>query len=134
MNTPRYSLHAHTEGLRRGELLVSTCAACARPEFPPRMACGACGDTGPPAWVSSTGSGRLWSFAAFHKSYLGDFHLPTPYVVAVVALDDGVRLYANVVGTPMPELRVDSPVHAQFTTDRSGAIHLAFTVSDRGVR
>ncbi|MGB3481081.1 MAG: OB-fold domain-containing protein [Mycobacterium sp.] len=84
--------------------------------------------------MPSTGAGRLWSFAAFHKSYLDGFHLSTPYVVAVIDLDEGVRLYGNVVGTPMSELRVDSPVHAQFITDRSGNTHLVFTMSEKDVR
>jgi len=126
MFTHRSSLAPHVDGLDRGELMISICAACATPEFPPRTQCGSCGDTATPNWRSSSGAGRLWSFASFHKTYLPDFHLRTPYVVAVIELDDGVRLYGNVTGTPMSELHVGQPVQCQF-----GTAHLVFTTSDR---
>jgi len=130
MNAARCSLALHLDGLSRGDLLISACAKCATPDFPPGTQCGSCGDTEPPSWKPCTGSGRLWSFAAFHKAYLSDFHLPTPYVVAVIELDEGVRLFGNVVGTPMSALRVGQPVRAEFNTI-AGGTHLIFTAADR---
>jgi uncharacterized OB-fold protein len=124
----RCSLTPHTHGLTRGELQLSVCARCATPQFPPKAQCSSCGDTDAPDWVACAGTGRLWSFAAFHKAYLPDFDLPTPYVVAVIALDEGVRLYGNVVGTPSAVLRVGLPVRAEFGSTGTGVGRLAFTV------
>ncbi|MGW0163006.1 Zn-ribbon domain-containing OB-fold protein [Mycobacterium sp. NPDC003323] len=83
--------------------------------------------------MPSAGTGRLWSFAAFHKEYLDDFHLPAPYVVAIVALDEGVRLYANIIDSTMTDLQVDSSVRSRFITDASGTTHLTFIQSDKEV-
>jgi uncharacterized OB-fold protein len=127
MTNARYSLDPHTDGLARGELLISVCAQCAAPQFPPKAQCIACGAVDAPDWVVSAGTGRLWSFATFHKTYLPEFALPTPYVVAVVALDEGVRLYGNVLGVPLDALRVGLPVRAQFAGTGTGAPRLTFT-------
>jgi uncharacterized OB-fold protein len=131
MANARYSLDPHTDGLARGELLVSVCAQCAAPQFPPKARCFACGAAGAPDWVVSAGTGRLWSFATFHKTYLPEFALPTPYVVAVVALDEGLRLYGNVVGVPADALQVGLPVRAQFDETRISDPRLTFTADRR---
>ena len=127
----RSSLDEHCDALGRGVLLISECSTCRRPEFPPRERCAYCGDTRPPTWVESSGTGRLWSFAVFHKKYLDDFHLPMPYVAAVIALDEGVRVYANIVGAHVTGLQIDSPVRSRFITDVSGVKHLTFTPCEK---
>ncbi|MGE0220503.1 Zn-ribbon domain-containing OB-fold protein [Mycolicibacterium sp.] len=128
--TARYALDTHTAALQQGRLLISVCAACATPQFPPKARCGHCGDTGAPRWIAAKGTGELWSFATFHKAYLPDFDLPTPYVVAVVALDEGVRVYGNVVGRPTAELQVGAAVRARFVIDRCGPPRLTFSLDD----
>jgi uncharacterized protein len=129
----RWSLSAHLDGLRRGELLISACGRCGASDFPPRTQCGLCADTEIPSWTQCDGSGWLWSFAAFHRPYLPEFYLPTPYVVAVIELDEGVRLYGNVVGLPMSVLRVGQPVRANFSAIAEGGPHLTFTADERQV-
>lgn len=131
MRPARSSLAPHLDGLNRGELLISVCARCGVPEFPPRTQCGSCGAEDAPKWTQCRGTGRLWSFAAFHKSYLPDFHLPTAYVVAVIELYEGVLLYSNMIGTPITELQVGQPVRAEFTAGAEGGTHLMFTAVDR---
>lgn len=128
---PRYSLTAHLEGLARHELLISACAACENHQFPPKAACTRCGNTESPQWTTVSGEGRLWSYAAFHRTYLTDFYLPSPYVVAVIELDEGARIYGNVVGAPMSSLRIGQRVRADFTTIDDGDSHLIFVAADK---
>ena len=128
--SPRYSLTAHREGLARHELLISACAACGTQQFPPKVVCTRCGDTETPQWNAVTGEGHLWSYATFRKTYRTDFHLPSPYVVAVIELDEGARIYGNLVGVPMPSLRIGQRVRAEFITD-DGESHLIFVAADK---
>ncbi|MFC9552274.1 Zn-ribbon domain-containing OB-fold protein [Rhodococcus sp. NPDC056960] len=128
--SPRYSLTPHLEGLARHELLISACAACGSQQFPPKAVCTRCGSMQRPRWSRVSGDGRLWSYSVFHKTYLTDFHLPSPYVVAVIELDNGARIYGNLVGVPMPSLRIGQRVHAEFTTDDQGS-HLIFVAADK---
>jgi uncharacterized OB-fold protein len=103
-------LTPHLDGLAAGELRVSRCRRCRAAAFPPRSVCGACSAEGATEWIVATGRGTVWSFAVFRKAYLPGH--PPPYVVAVVELEEGVRLISNVVGTEPAEARVGARVEA----------------------
>jgi uncharacterized OB-fold protein len=45
-----------------------------------------------------------------------------PYVVAVIALDEGPRLLSNVVGIPSEQVRCDMPVRVVFDEVRDGGV------------
>jgi uncharacterized OB-fold protein len=68
----------------------------------------------------------VWSFASFHKSYLSSFRLSIPYIVAVIELDEGAKIYGNIVGAPFSSLRSGLRVRAHFTKDDQENHHLAF--------
>jgi uncharacterized OB-fold protein len=105
------ALAAYRDGLARGELLVTRCPDCGNRQLPPRPVCPACSSTRTPEWVAVSGRGRVWSYVVFHKPYLAEGP-PTPYTVAVVALDEGPRLITNIVAAD--DLRVGLPVDATF--------------------
>lgn len=126
MSTPS-RIRAHSAGIADRELLLSWCASCESINFPPRVICHACGHADEPTWKKSAGSGMLWSFAAFHKQYDSTFPLTIPYTVAVVELDEGVKIYANVVDTPTNALRVGARMRADYIVLPSGQTSLIFT-------
>ena len=129
---PRYLLTAHLEGLARRELLISACAACGTQQFPPKAVCTRCGSTEIPRWNRVSGEGQLWTYATFHKTYLTGFHLPSPYVVAVIELDEGAKIYGNLAGVPTStSLRIGQRVRAEFTTPDDGESHLIFVPADK---
>jgi uncharacterized OB-fold protein len=88
-------------GAREGRLLLQTCGDCARPRFPPRPLCAACGSPAV-AWREAAGTGRIWSFVVVHGPTLPAFADLTPFPVAVVELDDapGVRMVGDLVAAP----------------------------------
>jgi uncharacterized OB-fold protein len=57
-----------------------------------------------------SGSGRLISWAIFHRKYLD---LPVPYTVVSVALEEGPMLIGN-IECGADELRLEMPVKIAF--------------------
>jgi uncharacterized protein len=114
---PRPAVNEDTEffweGARRGELLIQRCTACQTLRHPPRTMCGACGSF---EWdtVRSTGRGELYSFAIHHHPPVPGFAVP--YIVALVELEEGTRLLANMTGIDPADVRIGMPVETDFLT------------------
>ncbi len=100
------------EGVDRGELLIQRCSACGRLRHPPRPMCPNCQSLD---WdtVKSTGRGEVFSFIIPHYPQVP--FLDYPYVVAVVALEEGTRLISNVIDIDPHAVEIGMPVEVRFT-------------------
>jgi hypothetical protein len=58
--------------------------------------------------------GAVWSFGVYERAFIAAFEDAVPYVVALVELDAGPRLIANVVGVAPSEVAVGMRVTAVF--------------------
>jgi uncharacterized OB-fold protein len=96
------------EAARRHELSLPRCRACGALHYYPRGACPGCLSRDL-EWVRCSGRGRLHTFTIVHRGQKG-FPLPTPYVLAVVQLDEGPRMMTNLVGVDPAQARFDMPV------------------------
>jgi hypothetical protein len=99
---------------RRHELTLPFCRACSAFHFYPRAACPHC-LSGDLEWRRVSGRGRLHTFTIVYRGPK-DFPLGTPYVLAMVELDEGPRLMTNLVGVkPDPAaVRIGMPVEVEF--------------------
>lgn len=65
-------------------------------------------------WVKSNGKGKVWTFSVHHmgpsKAYKGD----PPHVVALVELDEGVRMMTNVVECDPKDVQIGMEVEVVF--------------------
>ncbi|MBI2964477.1 MAG: Zn-ribbon domain-containing OB-fold protein [Deltaproteobacteria bacterium] len=106
------------EGARLGKLMLQRCRRCRTAIHYPRPWCSACWSTDLD-WVEAAGRGRVVTFTVVHQppfeAYAGD----VPYVLAVVKLDEGPQMMANVLGIEPAAMRVDLPVRVVFER-RSG--------------
>jgi uncharacterized OB-fold protein len=95
------------EAANRGELRIQRCNPCARHYFYPRSACPRCGSTDV-SWVAVSGRARLHTYLINHRPAPG-FEQDAPYAIAVVELEEGPRMMANIVGVPNTpeELQLD---------------------------
>jgi len=103
----------HWEGAKRHEYLIQQCDECGYRWFPPRGSCSRCLSTSY-TWAKSRGKGKLFSFVVYHQAWLPGFKEELPYNVAIIELEEGVRLINNVVGVPNDKLRVGMPVEVTF--------------------
>jgi uncharacterized protein len=99
------------EGVDRGELLIQKCSVCGRLRHPPRPMCPNCQSL---EWetIQSSGKGEVFSFIIPHYPQVPFFDYP--YVVAVIALEEGTRLISNVVDIDPGDVTVGLPVEVKF--------------------
>jgi len=101
------------DGCRNHQLLIQKCKSCGDLRFPPSLLCPSCSSL-ETEWVPSSGKGEIWSHAVFHKVYHPAFERNIPYVVAVVELEEGVRMVTNIVGCAPDEVSIGMAVEVFF--------------------
>jgi len=107
---PRALDRAFFEAAARGELLYQRCAACGHRQFYPRLLCTACG--GDVDWAMASGRGVVHTFTIVRQNGEAPFKDELPYVVAMIELDQGVRMMGNLTGSPVESVRIGMPVEA----------------------
>jgi hypothetical protein len=100
------------EGARRRELMLMRCESCGAWRLPSRPRCPDCWSTAT-EWARASGRGTLYSFGVMHQKFPG-FEGEGPYQYSVVELEEGPRIFSNVVGVADTELRCGMPLHAVF--------------------
>jgi len=101
------------EGCVLGELRIRTCKACgARFRFAHAW-CPQCwsDDLG---WERASGRARVSHFTVVHQAPVPAFQAESPYVLAMVELDEGVRMMTNVVGCDPDSVAIGMKVSVRF--------------------
>ena len=95
------------------ELWIQRCNQCGKPYFYPRFFCPNCLSKDV-EWFKTSGKGTLHTYMINHRPAPG--FGPEPYALAVVQLDEGVRMMTNIVGIEnTPEnLVLDMPLEVVF--------------------
>lgn len=102
------------DAVKRHQLLLPKCKACGQFHYFPRPFCPHC-FSWDLEWTQCSGNGKLYSYVINHRPAPG-FEEETPYVIAVVELDEGPRMLSNLIDIePTPEaVQVDMPVEILF--------------------
>ena len=89
------------------ELRYQTCRACGNVIFYPRGHCTKCGSRELDSRVSR-GEGSVYTYTVVRQNGHPFFSTQLPYVVALIDLDEGFRMYSSVVGLQDPgrEMRI----------------------------
>jgi hypothetical protein len=90
------------EATRAGRLLVQWCTACDRGIFYPRALCPFCGGASALEWREATGRATVHAAVVEHRPEAAGaaFAHGEPFCIALVDLEEGVRMMTNVVGCP----------------------------------
>jgi uncharacterized OB-fold protein len=65
-------------------------------------------------WVPLSGKGIVVSWVVFHQKYFTGFAAELPYNVALVELDEGPRIFTNLVEVDNKDIDVGKRVHVTF--------------------
>jgi uncharacterized OB-fold protein len=65
-------------------------------------------------WRDLSGDGEILSAVVFHRAYNKAFAPNVPYNVVLVQLDEGPRMFSNVLPLSSPALPAGTRVHVQF--------------------
>ncbi|UCH09469.1 MAG: Zn-ribbon domain-containing OB-fold protein [Fidelibacterota bacterium] len=108
MKSPQYT----REIPQRYRLEAEKCRQCGKVHFPPRLICDACQSQEFEQVILSR-AGRILTWTVIHVPPT-NFDLEAPYIIAIVELEEGVRLTCQVVDCDPEELAVDAPVEMVF--------------------
>jgi len=99
------------EGAKQHKLLIQKCSSCGTLRHPPRPACPNCRSF---EWapLEVSGRGTIFSFVVNHYPQVPAFDYPL--VVALVELEEGTRLVANVSGITPETAHIGMAVEAAF--------------------
>jgi len=101
------------DGAKEGKLLLNACTPCGgKAYFPPRPFCPACGSRDVSV-IEASGKGTLYSYIINQLPAPG---YEPPFTVAVVMLEEGVKMVSNILDCPAdPEaLILDMPLEVTF--------------------
>ena len=115
---------SYWDGLGDERIVLQQCESCARRRFPPMPSCPWCAATGYHL-VDVSGRGRVYSWVTVHRALSDAQREAVPYCVAIVELDDGVRMLGKLEGHATPDAAV-TPV---FITHQ-GWTELRFRVTE----
>ena len=108
MISPRY----HREVPQRYRLEAGKCKQCGHISFPPRLVCPKC-KSKTFETVNLSREGKILTFTIIRVG-LDKFSKETPYVVAIIELNDGVRLTAQVTDCDVDKVEIDAKVKMIF--------------------
>jgi uncharacterized OB-fold protein len=101
------------DAAREGRLAIQRCVGCGQYVFYPRATCPHCYEA-ELEWVDASGRGEIHSFTVAHRPAGGWFADKVPYVVALVELDEGVRMLGGLRVDDIASVRVGARVRVAF--------------------
>jgi uncharacterized OB-fold protein/acyl dehydratase len=99
------------EGTRQGELRIQQCADCGALRHPPGPMCMKCGSP-TQKYIVAAGTGEVFSYVIHHHPPVPGKKLPL--VIALVELDEGVRVLAEMPGISPDRVAIGMAVEAGF--------------------
>lgn len=117
------------DGVHEGRLLIQRCAACGAVRHPPRPMCPACRSL---EWdtFEASGQGVVHSYVVPHEPVAPGFDPGS--VVALIELEEGVRLVSSLTGIAAGDVRNDMAVEVTFEPVENGVLmHRFRPASDR---
>jgi len=94
-------------------LLGNKCESCKTFYFPPRKICPKCRRKGKLVEHRFKGKGKVFAYSEITSPPVG-FELEVPYILALVELEEGPKITAQLVGCTMPDVKIGSPVEVVF--------------------
>lgn len=98
---------------REGVLRLQRCRSCQTAIHYPRRWCLTCWSTDLEHF-DARGTGVVVTFTIVHESPFEAFDAHTPYVLAVVQLEEGPTMLSNIVGPDAFEVAIGDPVEVRF--------------------
>ena len=96
-----------------GRLEIQYCRACAKHQFYPRRFCTQC-MSDEIEWVQASGNGQIYTYTVCHVAAHPAFESRVPYVIAMIELDEGVRMLAGIADSDVERIAIGTPVQVYF--------------------
>lgn len=110
---PYQDTQAYWDAAKEKRLILQRCTDCGKPQFYPRGVCSHCLGS-KLEWFDSSGRGKVHTFTVSYRAPHPGFADDLPFVLAIIELEDGVRMMSNIVGCDPNSVRIDMPVKVVF--------------------
>ncbi len=94
---------------QRYQLVGEVCPKCSNKMFPPRDVCPECADNSPQPDFKFSGRGQVYSHSTVHNPPEG-YQEMAPYTVALVKLEEGPLITAQLTDVANDEVEIGMPV------------------------
>jgi uncharacterized protein len=111
--TPTRESQPYWDGLREHKFMLQHCVACGKVRHYPRPVCPHCFSM-ESTFKEAPSGGKIHAWTICHHPFNFFFKHVTPYIVALVDMDAGVRVNAPLRGVKEADLEVGSRVRLQF--------------------
>lgn len=101
------------KGCSEEKLMIQHCLDCNTHIFYPRAVCPHC-MSDYLEWIESSGRGTVYAYTIARRAAHPAFADDVPYVVALIDLDEGVRMMSNIVGCDVEDVSCNMAVKVVF--------------------
>mgnify|MGYP003627205104 CR=1 FL=1 len=109
--TPNADSAPYWEAAAAGQLRLQQCQHCGAMQSIPRAHCARC-HRATLGWIQASGRGRVASFTWVERGPSAAFR--EPYMLALIDLDEGVRLMMNILDAQPDAIAIGDPVRIVF--------------------
>jgi uncharacterized OB-fold protein len=114
------------DALRQERVVLQRCGACDSWVYYPRARCPRC-LSGDLTWHEVSGRAHLFSYTITHQPTTYQFADEMPQIIAIVELDEGVRLTTTLVGVEHRDLSIGLKLVPEFDHGDDGLTLLRYT-------
>jgi uncharacterized OB-fold protein len=101
------------DAARAGELRLQRCSSCGHVRHPIQALCPRC-LSAEFDWALMSGRGSVFAKVVYHRAFHPAYRDDVPYNVVIVQLDEGPRMFSNVVGVDSADVHVGDRVEVDF--------------------
>jgi len=113
-----FTIESFYRHVGEGRLTAARCLNCDSMLLPPRPLCPVC-LASDMEWLELGGKGKVKTFTVIHIAPR-EFRDNAPYAVAIVELEEGVRITGQVRGVRSEEVEIGMEVEIAFESNESG--------------
>ncbi len=101
------------QAAKEGALSIQQCQECQIWQFFPRAFCAHCSSENL-VWKKTSGLGKVYTFTINRRAPNPFMKARLPYAVAIIELDEGTRMMANIVNSDLEAIAIDARVKVCF--------------------
>lgn len=102
------------DAAKNRKLVLQKCSRCGSFQWYPKPLCEECGSP-ELVWTEVSGKGTVYSYTIiWHTKQNPGWEKDAPYNIVMVELDEGPRMYSNLVDCPLEEIRIGMRVEVTF--------------------
>lgn len=111
--TPTNDTKPYWDACQQKKLVIQQCRVCEHIQFYPRLMCTNCMNR-EVSWIEASGKAEVVSYTIVHRPILPAYIKEAPYILAIVQLEEGPTMMANIINCSLDEISCGMQVTVRF--------------------